>query len=78
MENMSKKWEKRIKGVRAWPEGGTFDASMCKDMELGIKDDKPNDNRKKEKENKKSPNYSTGTIPWGRTHASARRKQRRE
>ena len=45
---ISEKWEKRTaKSGTIWPVGGTFDAVMCRDMEVMIKNHKPNRSGKK-------------------------------
>ena len=37
IEKVSEKWKKRTaKGDTKWPEGGTFDANVCEEMEVMI------------------------------------------
>ena len=43
IKKISEKWEKRTaKSGTIWPMGGTFDAIMCRDMEVIIRNYKAN------------------------------------
>lgn len=53
IQKISAKWEKRTKSLDpAWPKDGTFDVSVCEDMELRIRDYKPKDKTKKREKKK--------------------------
>ena len=48
IEKVSEKWKKRTaKGDTKWPEGGTFDANVCEEMEVMMKNHKLNKKGKK-------------------------------
>ena len=48
IKRISEKWEKRtVKSGTIWPAGGTFDQTMCRDMEVVIRNYKPNRSGKK-------------------------------
>ena len=48
IKRISEKWEKRtVKSGIIWPAGGTFDQTMCRDMEVVIRNYKPNRSGKK-------------------------------
>lgn len=48
ISKLSEKWEKRTKGMTsARPKDGTFDVTVCEDMERRIRDHKIKDKSKK-------------------------------
>ncbi|XP_057194085.1 uncharacterized protein LOC130556800 [Triplophysa rosa] len=54
IEKISKKWATRTKNLRTiWPESGTFDVTVCEEMEGLIKNYKPKDKNKKRSEKRK-------------------------
>ncbi|MGL5036159.1 MAG: hypothetical protein ACRC6F_00130, partial [Aeromonas sp.] len=54
IERISKKWAARTKNLRTiWPENGTFDVTVCEEMEGLVKNYKPKDRSKKREEKRK-------------------------
>ncbi|KAJ0005944.1 hypothetical protein NQD34_015838 [Periophthalmus magnuspinnatus] len=56
----SKKWAKRTKHDQSpWPEDGTFDLSVCGDLEVAIKNHKP---KQKSEKRQKKREYELGVL----------------
>lgn len=54
---MPKKWKKHTRKIGTkWPEGETFDVSVCEEMETLIKNYKPNDKKQKRKNKREREN----------------------
>ena len=64
INRISAKWEKRTKDMTSpWPREGTFDTSVCDDMERRIADYKPKDKSKKRQgKRERELQYYTPTV----------------
>lgn len=57
IKKTSEKWEKRTRKLNTkWPAVGTLDVSVCEEMEILIKNYKPNDKRQKRKDKREREN----------------------
>jgi len=78
IEKVSEKWKKRTaKAGTKWPEGGTFDADVCEEMEIMMKNHKLNKKgtktiKKREREGIILAMFKKEGEKWRQTERTAR------